>query len=253
MEHLNQVLWWAGDLMLGCILFRAWRGELFAQYPFFYGYVVCVCCSALLRIYLWTVFPEAYRPGYWISEAISAVFGFGVTWEIYAQILAPYRGVGKMARTVIGMVFVLVLAKAMVELWGDPLKHLGPTTAEFEGILRVVQAILLMAILGLIVQYDVPIGRNMRAMLLGYGLYIGCSAVTLSVYSRWGADIGSVLDLVRRFEYTVTLAIWSVGMWSYSRNPAPDNSLECDYNRISEHTMRALGQLRNHLIHSWRP
>jgi hypothetical protein len=46
--------------------------------------------------------------------------------------------------------------------------------------------------------------------------------------------------------------MWAVGMWSYSPNPAPDNSLECDYDRISEHTIRALGQLRNHLIHSWR-
>jgi hypothetical protein len=237
--------------MLACVLFRAWKGHLFARYPYFYGYVGCVFCSSLVRVFLWAAFPRAYRPVYWISEFISVICGFGVTWEIYARVLAPYRGVSKMARSVFGVLLVAVLAKTTPELWGDPLRRLGPTTAELEGNMRVLQALLLLSILGLVVQYSVPIGRNIRSMLMGYGSYIGWSALTLSLYSRWG-DNGSVLDLLRRFGYTVTLAMWAVGMWSYSPNLAPDNSLECDYDRISEHTIRALGQLRNHLIHSWR-
>src|SRR5437879_6214454 len=79
MGHLSQALWWAGNLMLACILWRAWRGKFLARYPYFYGYVSCIFCASLLRSYLWAVFPHAYRPGYWISEAISVVAGFGVT------------------------------------------------------------------------------------------------------------------------------------------------------------------------------
>jgi len=253
MGPLSQSLWWSGNLMLACILFRAWRGRFLGRYPCFYGYVTGVLCKSLVRAYLLAVFPLTYQLAYWLSEALCVVLGFTVTWEIYAQILAPYRGVGKLARAVLGTVMALVTARAAVGLWGDPLRRLGPTTAELEGILRVVQALLLLAILGLIVQYTVPMGRNLRAMLMGYGFYIGCAVVTLNFHSRWGANMVSILDWAQRLGYAVTLAIWTVGMWSYSRNPAPDNSLECDYNRISEHTTRALGQLRNHLIHSWRP
>jgi hypothetical protein len=252
MGYLSQAIWWACNLTLALILLRAWRGRFFGRYPYFYGYVACVFCVSLLRFYLWTVFPQAYRPGYWISEALSVVAGFGVTWEIYAHVLAPYHGVNRMARSILGVLLGLVLAKAFVELWRDTLRGLGRTTVELEGNLRVVQALLLLAILGLVVQYAVPMGRNIRSMLVGYAFYIGCKAVALSLQPRWGDGPGTVLDLVHRLGYSVALATWVVGMWSYSPNPAPDNSLECDYERVSEHTIRALGKLRNHLIHSWR-
>jgi hypothetical protein len=254
MRLLGNVSWWATNLMLMLLLFRAWRGGLLVRFPYFFGYIGCVFCSTLLRLYLywWAADPQAYRLGYWISESISVVFGFGVTWEIYARILAPYRGVGKMARTILGILLTAVLAMAILELWGDPLRRLGPTTAELEGNMRVVQALLLLALMGLIVQYAVPMGRNIRSMLVGYGFYIGCSAVTLSLHSRLANGFGDFLSLSQRSAYTITLAVWSAGMWSYSSNPAPDQAMECDYDRVSEQTIRALGQLRNHLIHSWR-
>src|ERR1700674_1297816 len=244
MRLLGNVSWWATNLMLVLLLFRAWRGRLFGRFPYFYGYIGCVFCSTLLRLYLWTADPQGYRLGYWISESISVVFGFGVTWEIYAHILAPYRGVGKMARTILGILLTAVLAKATVELWGDPVRRLGPTTAELEGNMRVVQALLLLALLGLIVQYAVPMGRNISSMLVGYAFYIGCSAVTLSLHSRLAGGFLEFLNLSQRAAYTVTLAVWGAGMWSYSRNPAPDQAMECDYDRVSQHTIRALGQLR---------
>jgi hypothetical protein len=252
MGFFSQAIWWAGNLVLALILLRAWRGRLFARYPYFFGYVACVFCSSLVRVYVFAAYPQAYRAWYWISEAIGVVAGFGVTWEVYTHVLAPYRGVNRMARSILGVLLGLVLSKAFVELWRDPRRSLGPTTAELEGNMRVVQALLLLALLGLIVQYAVPMGRNIRSMLVGYALYIGCSAVTLSLHSRLADGFGEFLSLSLRSAYMVTLAIWSVGMWSYSSNPAPDNSLECDYERVSEHTIRALGQLRNHLIHSWR-
>ena len=114
MGYLSQAIWWACNLALALILLRAWRGRFFGRYPYFYGYVACVFCVSLLRFYLWTVFPQAYRPGYWISEALSVVAGFGVTWEIYAHVLAPYHGVNRMARSILGVLLGLVLAKSFV-------------------------------------------------------------------------------------------------------------------------------------------
>ncbi|PWU04420.1 MAG: hypothetical protein C5B51_16890 [Terriglobia bacterium] len=253
MGFFSTAIWWCGVLLLACILLRAWIGRLFGKYPYFYAYVICVLCTSLLRAYIWAVFPHAYRLVFWVSEFVSAVAGLGVTWEIYARILAPYRGVSKMGRTLLSILLAATIAKTTANLWVDPLRKLAPTTSELEGTLRTVQALFLLAILGLVVQYALPIGRNMRAMLVGYGFYVGCSAVTLSLHSRWGDTIGNLLNSIPPLVYTITLVMWVMGMWSYSKNPAPDNSLECDYDRVSEYTTRALGQLRNHLIHSWRP
>ncbi len=252
MELLSRAIWLAGNLLLACILLRGkrrWGG----RFPVFYGYVACVFVTSLVRIYFFAASPVLYRNVYWGSEILGVLFGFGVTWEIYTNVLGRYPGVSRMARTVLGMVLAVVSGKAIVELWGDPLNKLGPTTAELEGTLRFVQTLMLLAILGVVLHYAVPMGRNLSAMLLGYAFYIGCSAVTLSLTSRWGPQAVSILDLVRRLAYIVTLAGWVRGMWVYEDTQRPRYATDEDYDRISGNTLGALGQIRNHLIQSWRP
>jgi|SRR5579871_200505 len=254
---LNQVIWWSGNLLLACILVRAGKERLFSKYPYFFGYVACVFGSTMVRLYLQPAVPEPpaerlYGEAYWITQFVSVVAGFGVTWEIYSQILAPYRGVRKMARTIVGALLAILMAQAVVQLWGNPIHLLMPTTVEVERNLRVVQALLLLAMLGLVVHYAIPIGRNIRSMLAGYAFFIGCAIVALSLRSLLGKGFDVAESLVQRLSYGATLVVWCIGMWSYARNPAPDNSLESDYDRVSRNTIKALGQLRAHVMESWR-
>ena len=194
-----------------------------------------------------------YQIGYWVSEFLLAIAGFGVTWQIYTTILAPYRGVRRMAHTVLGVLFAVVLAKALVELTTNPIHNLIPTTVELEWNLRFLQALLLLAIAALVVHYAVPIGRNTRAMLVGYGFYIGCMVISLSLRSQLGAAFDATRILLEPLGYLTTLFVWCAGIWSYSRNPVPNILIETDYHRISEQTSRAFGRLRTHVTHSWRP
>ncbi len=253
MGPLDRVLWLAGDLMIAALFLRARREQFFARYPFFFGYLGFVAGTELLRLYLQLeTSRRTYEIGYWVSEFFSAAAGFGVTWQIYATILAPYGGVRRMARAVLAVFFALALAKALVELVGSPIRNLGPTTVELERNLRFVQALLLLAMAGLVVHYSLPMGRNVRAMLAGYGFYIGCVVIALSLRSQWGQAFERSKDLLERFAYLTTLTLWCAGMWSYSRNPAPDTWIEVDYDRISEQTSRAFSRLREHMMQSWR-
>ena len=207
----------------------------------------------LTRAYARSVSLGFYAGAYWITELICAVVAFGVTWEIYSQILRPYRGVRRMARTVSFLLLAMVLGRASVELWGASTTLRVSTTLEVEQLMRVLQALLLLGILGLIVHYRLPLGRNIRALLGGYGFYVLCIVVTLTLRLQSTKALHSFADGMQRIAWCTTLGIWCVGMWSYSPNPQPDTSLEYDYERISKQTTRALGQLRSHLIHSWRP
>jgi hypothetical protein len=187
----------------------------------------------------------------WILELLTAMAGFGVTWEIYKQSLLPYPGARRMARFLLSGVLTAILLEAAIQLREDLARNAPPRIAELEQSLRVSQALLLMALLALIVYYAIPLGRNVWAMLAGYGLLIASNAIILTsnfllphVDWKWW----SVLNQV---EYCGTLLIWCVGMRSYSPNLISETALQRDYERIFAHTARSLSRLRSHLIQGW--
>jgi hypothetical protein len=254
MDLLGRGIWWTGNLLLAVLLYRAWKKRVFSRYPYFFGYLVLVAGSTVTRLCLWSwTSLRSYEIGYWSTEFLSGFAGFAVTWQIYETVLAPYGGVRRMARAISGVFFALVLARAIVELTGGPIQNLGLATVDMERNLRFVQSLLLLAMAALALHYKLPLGSNVRAMLGGYGLYIGCVVIALSLRSEWGDAFERGKDYLQRSSYLVTLGVWCVGMWSYHPNQVLNHFIESDYERLSEQTSRAFGRLRQHVLESWRP
>jgi hypothetical protein len=244
---------WGGCFLLCCLVLRAPRCRLFARYPYFFAYIGSVLGTTVVNLALLPASSKRYYIGYWIGEFVSAVAGFGVTWEIYSHVLAPYRGVRRMARPVVAIALIAATGEALLGIGSDPARALMPVTHVLERNLRVVQALLLLAIVGLIVHYAIPMGRNVRCMLAGYGLYIGCTIIGFALRGQWGQVFEFMgRNQIQQLAWNITSTIWFVGMWSYSENPVPDMSMECDYDRISQNTVRAFGRLRSHVTQSWR-
>ncbi|MBV9503442.1 MAG: hypothetical protein JO323_00405 [Acidobacteriia bacterium] len=227
------------------------RLTLVSRYPYFSAYIWGVICSGIVRFWLQPSTSRAYALGYWISEFGCALLAYGVTWEIYRHTLAPYQGLRRVARAVVGLLFALIAAKAAAELWTNPM-GLRSTTVELERNVRVVQALLLVAIVGMVVHYSVPMGRNVCSMLVGYGLYVAVRAVLLALLSWQGVVFQPWVSMLLQSAWVLALVIWCVGMWSASPNPVAHPQVECAYESVSGYTVRAMGQLREHLTHSWR-
>jgi hypothetical protein len=180
------------------------------------------------------------------------MLAFGVTWEIYAKTLAPYPGVRRMAKTLMTILLAIMGAKALVELWGNQLHNLTVTVLEFERDLRVVQMLLLLGLMGLVAHYALPMGKNILSVMVGYGMYLGLRVTLLTVLARSGLVYDSAVSLILQVGWNLAVVIWCVGMWSCSGVPAPEQQLECDYERASARTMRAMVRLRSHLVQPWR-
>jgi len=253
MGLLINLLWPFSYLMILLLLYRAWRNGFQGRYPLFCVYLVAISLSSVmrtgLRLYGTT---QSYSIGYWASEFATAFVGFGVIWEIYRHAFLAYKGVRRLARILLCGLTAIVFLNTAVALGADPVHRLGPTTLELIRNLQIVQALFLLGLGLLMTLYDVPLNRNVRAMLSGYGVYVGSMIITRTVQSVWGSINSPWWTVPRQLAYCVTLFAWCVGMWSYSRNPVPDMRLELDYQRISGQTLRAFGQLREHLIQSWR-
>jgi len=252
---LGQLIWWSGITIEAVILARALSGRLLKQYPAFYAYVLFVWIQSLLRFCVHYAWPPLYARVFWITEWLGVLTGCAVVFEIYRVGLRAYPGTARLARNLLAFVFLLALVKATVETGNNPLWWSTASTLDLELALRVVQSLALLALVVLFLFYAIPFGRNLRGILLGYGLFLGESVVWLSFAPRSSESFRAFWSHIQAGSYFGVLLVWAVHLWSYVPNPEPRTAvrLEEQYQRMAASTSRRLQEARGYLAKAVRP
>ena len=231
------------------LLVRGFVARMITRYPFFYFYAGSVLVGSILLLT-----PGIYPRGYWQIQLLTLLAGYGILLEILNHVFAPYPGAEKFARAVVVVVFVVVVGFSVVY----PLMRNGSSTGtmiEFERNLRTVQAIFICALLVVISYYGIGIGRTMKGLIAGYGFYIVTSLMTLATRSYAGVAFDHIWKFLQPVSFDVTLAVWTIAMWSDSPNPVPERriSLDVDYEVVAARTKSLFGTLRAYLVRTGRP
>jgi hypothetical protein len=102
--------------------------------------------------------------------------------------------------------------------------------------------------------YRTAIERNMKGMILAYGLYIATSLVSLAVGS-YAYGFGAAGNIIEPFSYLVSLSIWLTAMWSYHPNSVPALVIrpKADHEDLVSRTRTVLGAVRSHFAKAARP
>ena len=252
---LGQAVWWGSIALEALLLIRGLQGKLLGRYPFFYAYILFVWLQSLLRFSVYHSRPELYSSVYWITEWLGVLVGCGVVFEVCRVGLAAYPGTARMARNLLAFVFVMAFTKGLVETWNDPHWWSATTAMELERALRTVQSLAIIALVVLSLFYSIPFGRNLRGVLLGYGLFVGTSVIQLTFVTNSGSRFYSFWHHVNPGSYFVVLGLWVVHLWSYAPNPEPKTAvrLEEEYQRIAATTSRRLRAGRGYLAKVVRP
>lgn len=252
---LGQAIWWSGITIEAVILTRGLFGRLLKQYPAFYAYLLFVWMQSLLRFSVYHARPQLYAKVFWITEWLGVLVGCAVVFEIYRVGLRTYPGTARLARNLLGFVLLLAFVKATVETGNNPLWWSTAATFDLELALRVVQALALVALVALFLFYAIPFGRNVRGILLGYGLFLGESVVWLSFVPRSSESFRAFWSHIHASSYFVVLVVWALHLWSYVPNPEPKVGvrLEEQYQRMAAGTSRRLQEARGYLAKAVRP
>jgi hypothetical protein len=252
MAGISVCLWWGGAILVLLLICRMAGIGLLARYPFFTAYIAAVLAESVVLFAIQPPTSKRYWVAYWISEFVTAALSFGIAWDGYNEALAQYPGVRRMARSLLSLLFAVLGAKAVVASWGNPLHNLPSAIGEFERDLRLLLALSLLALVGLVVQYAIPLSRNVLFLLIGFGFYLGVRVATLNFLFEPQTASARWLSLTLQSAWNVTALIWIIGMWSYVPVRAPDSPLEVNYDRASRQTIRAFDELRHYLVDSWR-
>jgi hypothetical protein len=248
---LTQVIWWSSIALESLLLFRAFRGKLKSRFPAFYFYIAFVLLQDLVCFAIARRFPgpDDYNHAYWTAEFLCVLVSCGIVLEIYRVGLAPYPGAARMARRILGLVFVLVVVKTIVNVAIDPRWWTAATATGVEGTLRAIQGAAIVSLVALFLFYSIPFGRNLRGIVLGYGLFVCWSVVCLTLASSAGHTLHNWLGFLYSASYPVFLALWLVPLWSYESIPLPQREvqLELEYQRIAAATQRRLQNARSYV------
>jgi len=245
-------IWGIGIVFQSLILIRGFRSAIVGKYYSFYAYIFSTLAGATLIYALGVVHPISYQKAYWALQFVTLIIGCGIILEIFRHALAPYPGAEKFSTMVVLVTFGAVFCFTILyRFLGFPS---GTALFALERNVRTFQAILLFCILAVTSYYGIPIGRNLKGMISGYGLYIATSLVTLAVSSYAGPGFNRAWYYTPPLSFDVSLLIWLTALWSYHPNPAPDAAvhLEEDYEAMAARTKRALGAMRSRLAKAGR-
>jgi hypothetical protein len=230
------------------LIFRGYQQKLLRRYPLFYSYISFVLISDVAMVFV-RVPPQTYLYMYWVVEFLGLVAGCLIVFEFYRVALGSYPGTARMARALLAVLFLLAMIKTVVSTLNVPRWWFEAKPAQVEGVLRVCELLAILSLVAVLLFYSIPIGKNLRGILLGYSVFVSWSVLCLALVAAGVAKFDSMWSYSYPFSYFIGLVIWAVHLWSYQPNPVPDRAipLEQEYQRVAAATQRRLHDARGYL------
>jgi hypothetical protein len=243
----------AGLLLRSLIFLRGYQSRMLRTYAWFYSYMLSVLAADATLYFVWLAHPNDYLRTYWLVQFATLAFGSGVILEIFRHVLAAYPGAERFARAVCLITFAIIFVSGLFYPRATP-SGMQAASIELERDVRAAQIVFFIAIMAVIFYYGIPLGKNMRGMMSGYGLYLGTSLATLAVRAYVGREFDSVWRVVQPLSLDISLLIWLFALWGYHPNPVPvrDIRLESDYEALATLTRIRINALRSYLGRSVR-
>jgi hypothetical protein len=240
------ILWTAGLALELLILLRFLTCRLYRHYPLFFGYMALVCTSSVILWPIYRVHPAAYANSFWALQFLTLLAGFGVMLELVQKSFQNYPGAKAFATAVLVMMFAILCGYFSHKLLATRPSSAGESFSDLERDFRVLQVIVLAGILVVISYYRIDIGRNLKGIVSGFGLYVGSTILSQAIRTFAGPSFDRGWETIQPYTYFVALLIWAVALWSYAPVPVPQSSLglEHDYEALANGTKERLGAIR---------
>ena len=207
---LTQIIWWGGNVLEVLLLVRGIQSQWMKRFPIFYSYHVFILVESLLLFGVYSGVPRMYAPFWWTCQFVGILLGSLILFEIYRVALGRYPGTARMARNLLGFVFAMALAKALVGHSYGAFWWPARTYAEVERNLRVVQMFAILALVIVIVAYHIPRGRHLKGIFAGYGLFVALSVMELTLATFFGKSF----TYMSAVTYNLALCLWTVALWA---------------------------------------
>ena len=239
----SQAIWLAGIFLEALLIFRIWRTRNVREYPLFFSYVTFILVQEILSYLVAHLRPTFYPGLYWSTEFIGVFAGCAVVLEFAWIGLAEFPGVAKLARVALIATFLLTVGKVLLTAIQGALGWPVSLIVQLERDMRFVQIAAIFSLLLLFLRYQVPLGRNLRGIIIGYGLFLAINIVNLTYLERLGETVYSLASHIQSSAYFFALCVWTASLWLRAAQPATAGPpLQTGYSEILDRTREQLAR-----------
>lgn len=221
MSRLLYVFPCAALLLEGLLLWRLFRRELASRYPLLTVFVLYRFLGDAILFPIHRFRPDWFPAAYWRLETITLFLQFAINSEFFRGVFpqrAPlYNIASKMLKAV-----ALVAVPAFVALgWNQASSvhfvylHLSPLVEQY---FCLAQAILLLAPTCAALYYRVPLGRNLRGLCIGFGIYLLLRSVDFAGLQIF-RGFAPWWRLLTPATFIGMIAVWVWAFWEYAPSP----------------------------------
>jgi hypothetical protein len=236
---LDTALSWVGIWLRPALLARGFRAGLLRRYPYFYACVASLAMAdAVIAAYYQNGGLSArYVAVYWPIEYANALLVLACLSRQISRILAVTSpGVRPLVKLLERAAWLVVGTFTVIFGWAifkaSPSQDLA-LHRDFD----LAEAIVLMAIMWTIFCFDIPLGRHVHGMILGYGTMVAgeLSSFAIYVYSR--PFLHQFRSLPSIFAF-IGDAIWLAALWKDDRLLHPQTIRESVRSGVARGTTR---------------
>lgn len=256
-RHLYPLLFpLLGMTLEAVVLVRSVKAHLTSRFPLFYSYLLAVLIQDVIRYIAFVWFSrEVFANVYWSTQWVSVVMGSILLFEIYRLALQDHPGTARVARNLLGIVFLGILLRAILAAHISAPPWVMAMYIKLERDLRFVQSVAILVLILVFLWYAIPLGRNLGAIFFGYGVFVALSVLQLTVVNHYHYKAQTFWNIAQPVTYTAVVLLWVVKLWS--ADPVTEKSRRRiptgDYAELANATSRSLNEARGRLGSAVRP
>lgn len=211
---------WMSIGLLALILWRGFRSAILTKFFTFYSYIAAGLVGTAVAFCTYGR-PQTYAHWYWIVEFVTLFLGCAILWEMFGRIWVPSKELSRIGRAGQRLLLVLIAGAAALFVLIEVRTPLNSAAFRLlERDCRGAQAIFFIVLVSGIFYHAIPVGKNLKAICLGYGFYVLGSLVALAIWLYVGDRVAVLCDNSQPVCFDIAAAIWLVGMWTPDRSIA---------------------------------
>ncbi len=213
-------LWLLGPLLQTLLVLLMVRRKLRQEFPLFFSYTVFQVLSFVLKFTSYHRSQLEYFYVYWVTSALSLVFGFAVIYEIFQQVFRPYEALRQLGKVLFRWAVVVLALIAVVMAMSSP--HAGSASLIMQAILtmersmRVTQCGMVLFLFLFAGFLGVSARHHIFGIALGFGVFGAVDLLAITMLTL-GAPNAASVSLMRSVAYNATVLLWA---W-YMARPEP--------------------------------
>lgn len=219
-------------VFLECLLvWRLLKHRLWSFYPHVTLFVIYnLLADVILFPIIWYK-PDWFAVTYWRLETVTLSLQFLVNWAFFRRVFPRRSTLHDIAWKVLLTVELGALPAILVLSWRQALSlhhlylHLPPVVEQY---CCLAQAILLLTPAAVARYYRLPLGRNLRGLCLGFGIYLLVRSVNFASLQAFREFI-PYWRLLTPMTFITMMAIWLWAFWEYAPSPEHEGIDETQY------------------------